>query len=337
VPDTATVPDQAWLSEHVGHAEREAFAAIDRFAPTPSQAGLLKTILSSMLDRGVCRMALQLPLLVHFGIRGAPDGTIHQLAAALALLEAGIYTLDHIVDMEVDGPLLELPGGTVLLGAVCLISHLPNQVILALPRDAELTAGLARIFADGLARIGAGQLEDIATASQRAPSSRRIEHAVTLKTGERRALFTTMAAVLADGTPAQVEAYAEFGRALGIARQLRSDLADLFGAIPSRDLASRVLTLPLALYLEGGDEARTAEMEQLLASAGKHRAVQRQICDRLRDSGTMREVVRRIERQCALALDRLDRVQPVAPVAPLLRALVLSASVVATPAVVAVR
>ena len=220
-----------------------------------------------------------------------------------------------------------LPSSAVLLGAVCLISHLPSQVLLALPCDTEMSAGLVRMLADGLARIGAGQLVEIATASMRLPCSRTIEHAVTLKTGDRRALFTAMAATLAGGTQAQVEAYAEFGRALGIARQFRSDLVDLFGAAPSRDLASRVLTLPLALYLEGEDETRTAEMGHLLASAGQRQGVQRQVCDHLRESGILREVVRRIERQCGLALDRLDRAQPIRH-AGLLRDLVLSASVV---------
>lgn len=331
MPDTAFAPGQAWLHEHAGHAKHEAFAAIERFASTPSQTSLLRTILSSMLGRGVCRMAMQLPLLVYSGIRGIPDSGAHQLAAALTLLEAGIYTLDHIVDMEIDGPLLELPQGAVLLGAICLISHLPSQIILALPCEAEVTADLARLLADGLAKIGAGQLEDIATASLQAPASTVIEQAVSLKTGERRALFTTMAAVLAGGKPAQIEAYAEFGRALGIARQLRSDLMDLFGPTPSRDLASRVLTLPLALYLEGGDETRAAEMERLLTDSGGQQAIQRQICGRLRESGVMREVVRRIERQCWLALDRIERAQPASHAVPLLRELALSVSVMATP------
>jgi cytochrome P450 len=57
--------DRAWLSEHAKRAERKAFAAIDRFIQTPQQIDVLKTILSSALDRGsidggVCRMALRL-------------------------------------------------------------------------------------------------------------------------------------------------------------------------------------------------------------------------------------------------------------------------------------
>jgi hypothetical protein len=336
MPDIALpptpAPDQAWLSNHAKCGEAEAFAAIDRFAPTPSQAGLLKTILQSTLDcggmdGGVCRMALQLPILVHFGIRGTPDATVHQLAAALTLLEAGIYTLDHIMDMEVEGALAELPRGALLLGAVCLISHLPNQVLLALPLDPAVTAALARQLADGLARIGAGQLEDIAASTLGITSSDAVEHAVIMKTGERRALFTTMAATLAGGTPAQVEAYADFGRALGIARQLRSDLVDLFGQQPSRDLASRVLTLPLVLYLEREDRGGVEDMQRLLDCAGQQQDVQRQVCDRLRDSGIMRQVLIRIEHQCRTALDRLDLVQPVQQAGALLRDLALSTSV----------
>jgi geranylgeranyl pyrophosphate synthase len=253
----------------------------------------------------------------------------YQLAAALTLLEAGIYTLDHIMDREVDGPLAELPRGALLLGSVCLISHLPNQVLAALPRNSTLTARLAGLLADGLARIGAGQLEDFAASLLRVASSKTIQFAVTMKSGERRALFTTMAAMLAGGTPAQVEADADFGRAPGIARQLWSDLVDLFGAVPSRGLANGALTLPIILYLEQEDARCRTEMERLLANAGKQADVQRQVQDRLRDSGIMREIIGRIERQCSLAIDTLGRARPLQHAAVLLRELALSASVLA--------
>lgn len=325
---------QAWLARHVDRAECEAFAAIEQFAQTPSHVGLLRTILSSALDRGVgggdCTIALRLPLLIHSCIHDEPDDAIYQLAGALVLLEAGIYTFDHIMDREVDGPLAELPQGAVLLGAASLLSHLPNQVVLALPRDATVTAQLARILADGLAKIGAGQLEDIASADLRTPSSKAVEFAVTMKTGERRALLTTMAATLAGASSAQVRAYADFGRALGIARQLRTDLVDLFGAAPSRDLASRVLTLPLALYLEREDREHSMEMATLLSSAGQQQGIQRQVCDRLRDSGIMREVAGMVEFRCRQALDQLDLAQPLRRAGLLLRDLTLATSLVAS-------
>jgi len=324
--------DRSWLAERVGRARDESFVAIERFSRRPVQAALLKKILASALERGadhgVCRMALQLPLLVHAGIRAAADESLYKLAAALTVLEAGIYTLDHIVDRELDGPLLELPQTLVLLGSICLVSHLPTQVLLDLPCDPQLAGCLARMLADGLAQIGAGQLEDVATGAAGAAPSEAIQLAVTLKSGDRRALFTSMAATLARGTPPQVAAYTEFGRALGIARQLRSDLVDLFGTRPSRDLASGTLTMPLALYFERCDETRSAQMKRLLASAPREpQAVQRQVREHLRDSGVLREVVRRIEQQCALALNRLEQAQPVQRAAELLRDLVRSASV----------
>ena len=288
---------------------------------------------SSALDRGginggVCSMAMQLPLLISSAIRGDIDGHTYELASALTLLEAGIYTLDHIMDKEVDGVLTEVPPGAVLLGAICLLSYLPNRVLLAPSNEPATSTVLIRTLAEGLAKIGAGQLEDIAPASI-PPTSRTIEFAIRMKTGERRALITTMAAHLSGGTPAQIEAYADFGRALGIARQLRSDLADLFGAAPSRDLASQTLTLPLALYLERENRDRAIEMETLLATAGKCQRVQRQVCDRLRDSGVMRDVVAMIERQCREALEKLVIAQPQRYAGLLLRDLALAASVAA--------
>jgi cytochrome P450 len=326
--------DKTWLLEQAGHVEREAFAAIDRFSAAPVQAELLRTIVSNMLQHGgqaggVCHIAQHIPLLVYSGIKGNSSTEIYKLAAALTLLDAGIYTLDHIMDRELEGPLLSLPSGSVLLGAVCLISHLPYQLLLSFPSDSAQGETLVRMLADGLSRIGAGQLIDISSHHRRVcPSSYMITEAVQWKTGERRALFARMAAVLAGGSPEQQECYADFGRALGVARQLRSDLFDLFGAQPSRDLASGTATLPLALYLESCEEDLRADMERLLAERGGA-ASQRQICDRLRDSGILREVIGRIEEQCRLAIDRLERARPANQVTPLLRQLALSGSIMA--------
>jgi geranylgeranyl pyrophosphate synthase len=172
---------------------------------------------------------------------------------------------------------------------------------------------LERMLAEGLAKIGEGQLADMATKDAVAPSSQEIENAVCGKTGERRALYAAMSARLAGSKPKQIDNYAGYARSLGIARQLGSDLIDLFGRSRSRDLASGIRTLPLALYLNRESGERREKMLALLDQARKDPSAQPVVCDRLRESGDMRQVLIRKEVHCQRALRLLDEAQPLEP------------------------
>jgi geranylgeranyl pyrophosphate synthase len=320
------------MSRHTACVLEEASAAIDRHAQAKPHARLLQMILQSVTagkgpDGGVCRIAIQLPLLVHAGIRGDLDKQVHNLASALALLEAGIYTFDHIMDHELAAPLDQLPQASVLLGAACLLSHLPYQILVSTCKSDAPVLPLIGMLADGLAAISAGQLEDIAATVDGLPDSKSIDCAVSMKTGARRALYASMGARLAGGTAEQIEAYTRYGHSLGVARQLRSDLVDLFGSRSSRDLASATLTLPVVLYLEQADTARREEMLALFAKARDAEDTQHKVCTLLRSSGVMREVVGKIEQHCRIALAQIDAVQPLGRAATLLRDEVKAVSV----------
>jgi geranylgeranyl pyrophosphate synthase len=328
---TVTQADREWMSGQAASVLQQASEAIDRHAQERRHANLLQTILKSVTvgkgqDGGVCRTAVQLPLLVHVGIRGELDEKANDLACALALLEAGIYTLDHIMDHELDAPLNHLPETSILLGAACLLSHLPYQILVsAFAPDASAVA-LVGMLADGLANISAGQSLDIASTANGFPDSTSVYRAVSMKTGARRALYAAMGATLAGGTAEQIAAYTEYGHSLGVARQLRSDLVDLFGSRPSRDLASSTLTLPVVLYLERVDVARREEMRALFEQSPSAPDTQRNICILLRDSGVMREVVARIEQHCKHALAQIAAVRPLGRAASLLWDAALSVS-----------
>ena len=194
---------------------------------------------------GRCSLAARLPLLIHLALAGDPAPPAYDLAAAITLLEAGIYALDHAIDREIEGALALFLPDVVLLGGLCLVSHVPYQVIAA-SQDGVTAFDLMRMLADGLARVAAGQIQDVSLGLDGTAQPAETASAVAMKTGERRALYAALAARQAGAAMAQVEECAAFGRALGIARQLRSDLVDLFGPQPSRDLASQTLTLPLA-------------------------------------------------------------------------------------------
>jgi hypothetical protein len=322
--DTAPPAIGDWLDAAAAQVEHDVFAMIDRHANTQRQADLLQAILRGALaargvDGGVCRVAMRLPLLVHAAMRGDIGADAMTLASALTLLEAGIYTFDHILDREIEGPLAQLPPGQILLGAACLLSHLPNQVLLQIQGGAEAGVPLTGMLANGLAVIAAGQLEDMAAADEAMPTSVAIQRAVEMKTGERRSLYATLAARLAGASDDRIVSLGQYGKELGTARQLRSDLQDLYGPQPSRDLASGTLTLPLVLFLEQADAAGRDAMRALLANPNDVPERQRTVCRLLREAGILRQVAIRLEQHCRSALAHLARARPDQRVTPLLR------------------
>jgi hypothetical protein len=325
-PGSAEALDAA--AARVGQA---VFAAIDRHAATPLGSDLLRTILHGALaarggEGGLCRIAMRLPLLVHAAVRGRIGTDAVALAGALTLLEAGIYTFDHVLDREVEGALAQLPPGQLLLGAASLLSHLPNQILLEIPVAAETGVQLIAMLANGLALIGAGQLEDMAATGKAQPTGEAIQRAVAMKTGERRSLYAAMAARLAGASEERIAAFARYGRELGCARQLRSDVQDLFGAQPSRDLASHTLTLPLVLYLEQADAAEQETMRALLADPNDPPERQRSVCRKLREAGILRQTAIRLEQHCRSALAQLGQARPDEHWAPKLRQMVQDVS-----------
>ena len=122
--------------------------------------------------------------------------------------------LDHIMDRELDAALAHLDPGTVLLGAVSMLSHIPHQI---LARQPEHASALGLMLSDGLAKMAAGQLEDLLAAGRRTANSAAILASVGLKTGERRATYAAMAARQAGAAPELIDRFAEFGRQVGIA------------------------------------------------------------------------------------------------------------------------
>jgi hypothetical protein len=306
-----------WLKPHLENVLLIADRAIRNYSTSNHQRELLSSTLECAtvfrdVRAGKCTMAVHLPLLVHAGIRGDAGATVG-LAAALLLLETGIYTLDHIMDNELGTQLNGWSPSAVLLAATSFLCYLPQRVLLDLDCDSDTTIDLQRMLADGLAKIASGQLADLTSKDAAAPSSEEIENAVCGKTGERRALYAAMAARLARSTPTQIANYAGYARSLGIARQLGSDLIDLFGSLPSRDLASGIRTLPLALFLSRENGNRKDEMLALLDNARKDPSAQSIIRDRLRESGDMRQVLLRKEVHCQRALRLLDAAQPLEP------------------------
>lgn len=275
---------------------------------------------------GVRTMSVHLPLLVHAAITNDVEGAV-PLAAALLLLEAGIYALDHMMDGELAPPLNGWPLGSLVLAATGLVSYVPQKIMADIDCADSIRIDLLRRLASGMSGMHRGQLLDLASKGAAKPAPAEIEQAIRGKTGERRATYAAMGCLLCGADAELVDAYSQYACALGAARQINSDLIDLFAPPKSRDLESGVRTLPLALYFENASQADSDAMLDLLDQAQKgSTATRAQICSVLRSSGTLRRALMRREVQCQRALRYLDAAKPSHPAKDELRAAVFAVS-----------
>ncbi len=126
------------------------------------------------------------------------------------------------------------------------------------------------------------------------PTPLMVEQQVRGKTGERRALYSVLAARFAGGTEAQIVAYERAACAFGIARQLGSDCLDLFADPEAgRDLKNGTRTWPIATWLEGEDtrSERVAALERACVSV----AARIEVCRRMVADGVIERTSARIE------------------------------------------
>jgi geranylgeranyl pyrophosphate synthase len=302
----------------------QAATLAQEYAVTEPQRRILNTAIVGLRQQAaedeMCLFA-QTPLLVYAGCGGDPAATV-PLAAATTLLFLGIDILDDLADGDLPDHWQGYRPSEINLAAATLLAALPQLIIAELEAPASRLAAMQRTLAQGLLRMSAGQQQDLALAGSPVVSPQEVEELAAAKSGAEIAMFGAMAAQFAGAAPEMVNAYEEFGRALGTGGQLASDCHDLFQASHSKDLANGTRTLPIALYLNRLPEAERTGFLTLLEQARGDGAAQDAVRTRLRPSGVLRLCAFIVELHCQRALRVLERAAPREPAATALKGLV---------------
>lgn len=316
------------MSDDVLHGA-EAFAR--EHAATMAQRHLITTAFGylrarlSRSDRGANALeCVRVPRLVWAGVRGdAADA--YPLTVALTLWYTGMRLWDDAIDGELSPDWNSVRPAEVSLTAAALIGGMAELALTKLDTTDDVRVALLGIMAQSFIAIAAGQQADVALVSAADPTSDAVVESVTGKSGESVAMCAALAARLAGAAPAAVAAYAEMGRALGTAWQLRSDCYDLFGDPRVADVAAGRRTLPVALHLEslaGEDRARfLALLERARRDSASVAAVRAALIEA------------RVPESCAViidlylhrASDALERARPFEPAATMMREFVAAA------------
>lgn len=282
-------------------------------------------ILAERIDDSAFCPCIDLPLLT-YSAAGGSEHDMMPLSVAMTILELSMDLFDRVWDVEtartwpgVDPRLIEITGAMLMSGVV-------PRVIATLPLSPERIAAIHAVVATRLLRIAAGELRDLRTFGRSDVTLEEVSAATRGKTGERRALYAVVGAMSAGAPPETVSAYEEMALQYGYARQIRSDLMDLFATKLSRDLASGSRTWPLAWMLSQMPVDERDAFGELLTKASTDASAIPTVREILLKHGAVLRSRFEIERACRFAGIALERAAPREPAATELRAMLEAVS-----------
>jgi len=249
------------------------------------------------------------------------------LAVALSLLELGIDLLDNLADQELPPHWQGYSSSVIQLTATQFLCCLPQLALMKLDASATCLLTMQQMLAQGLLRIGAGQLQDLKLQESSNPNIEDIQASVLGKSGERRGMYAALAAQFAGASSETVEAYAEMGRSLGMVLQFTSDCADIFSAAHSRDLANGTRTLPIALHLQQLSDMERVSFLDLLAQAKVDQKAREEVRASLLRAGGLRRCALIIEHFRQRTKQFLEIANPLEPTMSRFKEIISNASV----------
>ncbi|MEM6489299.1 MAG: polyprenyl synthetase family protein [Pseudomonadota bacterium] len=293
---------ERWLAAVGATVAGATQEAVARLARSPDQARLFALGLADMrlAQPGGDRLLTSAHVLAALMLdRGAGPRLLGPVGALATLFETGIDIIDNVADRELAPHWAAAPDGAATLVGTLFVSGLPMALLAALPipetRRIRLLATIGR-FSTAIAH---GQQEDYALSGAEIVPLDRIEASYRQKTGDRHAMLVRLALEAAGETEdAPLQAAETFGRALGLALQIRSDIGHLFGEEALRDVRNGTRTWPVAFALQAAEGAARSELLRLLdPGAGSAEA----LVDWLTARGVLVAATLRAERAAAEA------------------------------------
>jgi geranylgeranyl pyrophosphate synthase len=209
------------------------------------------------------------------------------LASASAFCFSALDVIDDVADGDTQAHWQDVPAAQQQLAGLAALVSYPQMLIAALPLATDRIAAMQALLARRLMLAGIGQHADLVLAGASEPSPDDVEASLSAKSGEQLALYCEWAALAAGNDGQAVASWGAFGRALGTAGQIRSDLSELCHDDWSRDLASGKRILPVAYHLARLGTQKAAFLA-LLERARTDVLAQREVRQILLDSGSVR-------------------------------------------------
>src|SRR5215212_2843485 len=281
------------MRERVGRVFALLDEVIEELPVHPNQRELLQTHLRAGREEAEDwpeMSAIQVPLLVHTAVAGDERPAL-PIAAACTFLGLGADLYDSILDHELPPFWHTRDAAEVNLTATTLMATLPQLSIALLQEQGTPPTKLwvlARLFADTLQTMIAGEYEDLLFPNLENVSLEDSRAMVERKSGAANALFARVGAVLATEDTSTIEAYAAFGSCFGIAKQLINDMWGIWGESTSQDLLNGKRTFPIVHALSTLRGEQRKRLQKLLAVARESAEHHDEVRALLADAGSVR-------------------------------------------------
>lgn len=269
-------------------ASRGPYAAADR-AMGRSLTGFLDRIAGRGSGPAVDGI-ITLPFLVH-GVHSGDPAPAEAAAVAHVLWWVSARYLDDLsdagpgspagvfgADADADQDLLAVVGIACQLAAEVLDDACPDDPALAL----RLRQELSRCWHSAIA----GQLADLTSGAATA-TAEEVLAGYRGKTGAPYAMAAAMGALLAGRTPAEVDAWREFGERFGLLRQLVNDQRDISSG-RNEDLRNGTATYMTVRYLGSLSGQERIAAEKLLAACADSAEARTEFAARLTEAEWLR-------------------------------------------------
>jgi geranylgeranyl pyrophosphate synthase len=268
--------------------------------------------------------AIQLPLLVHAAITGDQRPAL-PLAGACTLLYLGADLFDNLIDDELPASWDTWDPTEAHLAATTLLAAGPQLSIDRLQGQGTPVArlwALSRSFAEALVTMSAGEHEDLLVTDRWDVRPEMCRALAERKSGSELALFARAGAMLATDDMELIERYAAFGLCLGAARQIYTDVLDIWKGEDSPDLRNGKRTLPIVhalSALRGESRERLQDLLRALREgAGGHDEVRKLLLA----AGSVHYTTLIVEIYCQRARNHLATASPQEPAGQALHMLV---------------
>ena len=287
------------------------FQKTDRFFNQYLLSDLLRRILKNRLidlkkNRQFQKWApcIDIPYHLSLGLSHSLNQS-RELGVLTTLLFLGCDLLDDLHDQDLYKSESCYSSAQLSLSSTVLLTVLPNLVLRKLMNlSVSKSFALLKTISDSLLVMAAGQFQDLSLVNPYTIQPNDIEAMVLKKSGEELSLFCRLAAKIASVSPTIEQKCADFGKFLGTALQISSDVFDLFWASQSKDLRHGSLTLPIALHL-----VRIEKKEaflQLLKRSRHVKSARAKIKNNLTSSGSIEHTAVFVEFYCEKARQVLN-------------------------------
>lgn len=195
--------------------------------------------------------------------RGAVNAAIYPLAAAAAFYYQGVVIFDDVADGELQSICSAWPRGQVEHIAYSMAAALPMTALVRLDLAPAEKVRVIGEYAQAIWITNIGQYMDLETLGVVSFGEESAERIAQYKTGLGIAKLSRVAGHFLQLDPELIDLWERCTIAFATARQIASDVCDIWGKSFSPDLATGKCTLPIAYVLRQLDGAEADEFRLL--------------------------------------------------------------------------